>query len=72
MSNLETQTWRLRLYRAQNIGPLVEEGKYDLGITGIDWIKEPESDVAQLLDLGVGKVDVVGSYSTALRRKTGP
>jgi ATP phosphoribosyltransferase len=49
----------MRLYRAQNIGPLVEEGKYDLGITGIDWIREPESDVAQLLDLGVGKVDVV-------------
>jgi len=51
----------MRLYRAQNIGPLVEEGKYDLGITGVDWIRESESDVVQLLDLGVGKVDVVAA-----------
>jgi len=51
----------MRLYRAQNIGPLVEEGKYDIGITGIDWIMELGSDVTQFLDLGVGKVDVVAA-----------
>ena len=43
----------MRIYRAQNIPPLVEEGKYDVGITGHDWVVEHGADVEELLDLGV-------------------
>jgi ATP phosphoribosyltransferase len=49
----------LRIYRAQNIGPLVEEGKYDLGITGHDWVMESEVNVEEILDLELGRVNVV-------------
>ncbi|MEM4699766.1 MAG: ATP phosphoribosyltransferase [Candidatus Nezhaarchaeales archaeon] len=49
----------MRIHRAQNIPPLVEEGQYDAGITGYDWIVEHGADVEELLDLGVGRVRVV-------------
>jgi ATP phosphoribosyltransferase len=48
-----------RVHRAQNIGPLVEEGRYDLGITGYDWLVEHGTKVKDLLDLKLGKVNVV-------------
>jgi len=49
----------MRMYRAQNVAPLVEEGKYDLGITGLDWIVEHRADVEELMDLRIGRVDIV-------------
>jgi len=52
---------QMRIHRAQNIGPLVEEGRYDLGITGLDWVIEPRADVELLMDLGYGKVDIVAA-----------
>ena len=51
----------MRIYRAQNIPPLVEEGKYDLGISGIDWVLEHGSDLEELLDVEFGKVHVVAA-----------
>ena len=51
----------MRIYRAQNIPPLVEEGKYDLGISGLDWVVEHESDVEELIDTGLGKVNVIAA-----------
>ncbi len=51
----------MRIYRAQNIPPLVEEGKYDVGITGHDWVVEHEADVEELLDLDVGRVKLVAA-----------
>jgi len=52
---------QMRIHRAQNIGLLVEEGRHDLGITGLDWVVEPEADVELLMDLGYGGVDVVAA-----------
>ncbi|MGP3666831.1 MAG: ATP phosphoribosyltransferase [Candidatus Bathyarchaeota archaeon] len=51
----------MRIHRAQNISPLVEEGVYDVGITGFDWIVEYNADVVELLDLEFGRVDVVAA-----------
>jgi len=55
----------MRIYRAQNIPPLVEEGKYDVGITGHDWVVEHGADVEELLDLGVGRVKLVAAVPRA-------
>ncbi len=52
---------QMRIHRAQNIGLLVEEGKYDLGITGLDWVVEPKADVELLMDLEYGRVNVVSA-----------
>ena len=49
----------MRVYRAQNIPPLVEEGRCDVGITGHDWVVEHEARVEEVLDLGVGRVRLV-------------
>ena len=64
----------MRIYRAQNIPPLVEEGKYDVGITGHDWVVEHGADVEELLDLGVGRVKLVVAVpaSYGIKRSTEP
>jgi ATP phosphoribosyltransferase len=50
-----------RIHRAQNISLLVEQGRYDLGITGLDWVLEPQADVEELTDLKVGGVNIVAA-----------
>lgn len=49
----------MRIHRAQNISPLVEEGVYDLGITGHDWVLEFNAKVKEIYDLNFGRVDIV-------------
>lgn len=49
----------LRLLRPQEIPMLVSEGLYDIGITGLDWIKENYADVEALQNLEYGKVKIV-------------
>lgn len=49
----------LKLLRPQEIPTLVSEGLYDIGITGLDWIKETDADVEILQDLEYGKVKIV-------------
>ncbi|MEM3628447.1 MAG: ATP phosphoribosyltransferase [Candidatus Bathyarchaeia archaeon] len=49
----------LRLLRPQEIPILVSEGLYDIGISGIDWIKETNADVEMLQNLEYGKVKLV-------------
>jgi ATP phosphoribosyltransferase len=46
----------VKLLRPQEIPTYVQEGLYDIGITGRDWIREARADVKILLDLEYGKV----------------
>lgn len=45
--------------RAADIPEFVEEGVVDMGITGVDLIKEAEADVKELIDLKFGKTELV-------------
>ena len=47
---------RVRFLRPQEIPEYVEEGLFDLGITGRDWITETDSDVVSLGELQYSKV----------------
>ena len=49
----------LKILRPQEIPVLVSEGRYDLGITGLDWVLESDCDVKVLLDLKYGFVKIV-------------
>lgn len=49
----------LRLLRPQEIPILVSEGLYDIGITGLDWIRENKADVEVLQNLEYGKIKIV-------------
>jgi ATP phosphoribosyltransferase len=49
----------LRLLRPQEIPILVSEGLYDMGISGLDWIRETRADVEMLQNLEYGKVKLV-------------
>ncbi len=60
----------MRIYRAQNIPPLVEEGKYDIGLSGHDWVVEHGSDLIELLDVGFGRVNIVVAIPQSYRIKT--
>ena len=45
--------------RASDIPEFVEEGIVDMGITGVDLIKESEANVKELVDLNFGKTELV-------------
>jgi ATP phosphoribosyltransferase len=49
----------IKILRPQEIPTLVEQGFYDLGISGRDWINETGADVKELLDLKYGSVKIV-------------
>jgi ATP phosphoribosyltransferase len=62
------RTYRIRLsdpeievkvLRPQEIPTYVQEGFYDIGITGKDWISEAKADIKILLDLEYGRVKQV-------------
>ncbi|MCP8317711.1 MAG: ATP phosphoribosyltransferase [archaeon] len=48
-----------RILRPQEIPIYVAEGLQDIGITGLDWIKETNSDVKVLLNLEYGAIKLV-------------
>ncbi len=54
---------RVIFIRASDIPRFVEEGAADLGITGLDFIKESGADVDELLDLKFGRARVVVASS---------
>ncbi|MFZ3077357.1 MAG: ATP phosphoribosyltransferase [Candidatus Aenigmatarchaeota archaeon] len=45
----------VKILRPQEIPKYVEEGYFDLGITGLDWIKETGADVVEVADLKYSK-----------------
>ena len=45
--------------RASDIPEFVNDGVADMGITGVDLIKESESDVSELLDLRFGQTKLI-------------
>lgn len=49
----------LKLIRPQEIPTFVQEGLYDVGITGKDWIEETNADVKVLFDLGYGRIKLI-------------
>jgi ATP phosphoribosyltransferase len=50
-----------KLMKPQNVGQLLELGSHDAGFTGIDWIKENNADVEEIIDLGFDRVKIVAA-----------
>lgn len=48
------------LIRAQEMARYVEEGIFDMGITGLDWVLEQEADVVELSKLRYSKAGLFG------------
>jgi ATP phosphoribosyltransferase len=55
----------VKILRPQEIPTYVQEGFYDVGITGRDWILEANADVEVLLDLEIGRVKQVIAVPTS-------
>jgi len=54
-----------KILRPQEIPTYVQEGFYDVGITGRDWVLEAKADVEVLLDLEIGRVNQVIAIPTS-------
>lgn len=52
---IDDEEIEVMLIRAQEMSRYVEEGVFDVGITGLDWIKENNSDVIEVADLEYAK-----------------
>ncbi len=59
----------VKMLRPQEIPVLVEEGLYDVGITGKDWVGETNSDVDAVLDLEYGKIRLIVAFPDKYRYK---
>ncbi|MHB8893797.1 MAG: ATP phosphoribosyltransferase [Candidatus Geothermincolia bacterium] len=57
---------QVAILRPQEIGKYVEEGLFDLGITGLDWIQETDSDVEILADFPYAKTGSGGNLRIVL------
>ncbi len=65
---IDDDSLKIRFVRAQEIARYVEEGVFDVGLTGLDWIRETKSDVVEVNDLcysktGIGKIKIVLAVS---------
>jgi len=49
----------LKIIRPQEIPLFISEGLHDIGITGLDWLRETHADVDVLLDLEYARVKLV-------------
>jgi ATP phosphoribosyltransferase len=63
-----------KIMKPQNVGELLELGSHDAGFTGIDWIRESNACVEEIMDLGFDLVRIVaavpqGISDEALRSK---
>jgi ATP phosphoribosyltransferase len=45
----------VKILRPQEIGTYVEKGYFDLGVTGLDWVRETSSDVVSVMDMAYNK-----------------
>jgi ATP phosphoribosyltransferase len=58
--NVNDDELEIKLLRPQEIpNYLTNEGGFDLGISGLDWVKETRVDLETILDLEVGGVNIV-------------
>ena len=60
------------LVRAQEMSRYIEDGHLDLGLTGIDWIMENESDVVSVQDLIYSKVSTKQARWVLVVREDSP
>jgi ATP phosphoribosyltransferase len=57
---------QVAILRPQEIGKYVEEGLFDIGITGLDWLMETDSDVLVLADFPYAKTGPGGDLRIVL------
>ena len=51
----------VKIMKPQNVGELLELGSHDAGFTGLDWIRESNADVEEIMDLGFDRVRIVAA-----------
>lgn len=56
-------SYLIRILKNRDIAELVAQGKFDLGFTSLDWIKESNQTVREVIDLKTAKVNMVAAIS---------
>ena len=55
-----------KIMKPQNVGELLELGSHDAGFTGLDWVRESNADVEEIMDLGFDKVRIVAAIPAGI------
>ena len=50
-----------KIMKPQNVAELLEIGSHDAGFTGLDWIKESNADVEEIMDLDFDRVKIIAA-----------
>ena len=61
---------QVKMMRPQEIPTLVADGLYDIGITGIDWVREASVRVAEMADLEYGRIRLVAAFPDSLPHRS--
>ncbi len=64
--SLGTDWLDAKIMKPQNVAKLVELGGHDAGFTGDDWVKETNSSVVEVMDLGFDRVRIVAAVPKEL------
>ncbi|MEM9102816.1 MAG: ATP phosphoribosyltransferase [Pseudomonadota bacterium] len=59
--SVNDESLEVKLLKSQNIPPLVSLGQHDIGFAGLDWVKEQNSEVEVLEDLGFDPVKIIAA-----------
>jgi len=63
---MNTDWLAVKVMKPQSVGELLELGSHDVGFTGIDWLKENDAGVEELIDLGFDEVRIVAAVPFVL------
>ncbi len=66
---IDGTTIEVKVLKPQNIPQLVALGVYDAGFTGLDWIREHDAAVEELLDTGLDPVTLVAAVPEGVTEK---
>ncbi|MDR0561645.1 MAG: ATP phosphoribosyltransferase [Spirochaetaceae bacterium] len=55
-----------KIMKPQNVGALLELGSHDAGFTGLDWIRENDAQVEEVMDLEFDRVRIVAAVPAFL------
>ncbi|MBI1658402.1 MAG: ATP phosphoribosyltransferase [Thaumarchaeota archaeon] len=61
---------RVKMMRPQEIPTLVADGLYDIGITGLDWVRETSARVTEMADLEYGRIKLVTAFPDSLPHRS--
>ena len=59
--HVNIEYFEAKIMKPQNIAKILELGSHDIGFTGLDWVKESNADIEEIMDLEFDAVKIVAA-----------